>query len=381
MAPTAILIHGDTVRTPELRHEVPLGIPDPFFYAESDGRRMVAISAMEAMRVESLGIGVEIHTPEEFGADELRRSGLDIHTYASEMAVRIVGGLGIEEAVVPVRFPLGIAEALRANGVELSVDQKLFDDRRRSKSAHELAGIRRAQKAAEAGVAVARDLLRRAENANGGLAVDGEPLTCELLKEHIQAAFLAHGAVSDEMIASHGAQTAIGHDMGSGAIGRDDVVLLDLFPVDVESACFADITRTLAVGEVSTEIRDWHRLCREALELATAEIRPGVNGGDVHRLVSEYFAERGFPTLLTKQEGEVLQDGFYHGLGHGVGLEVHESPALGVIGEELVPGDVITIEPGLYRQGFGGVRVEDLLLVTEDGHELLTDCPYELDLS
>ena len=230
-------------------------------------------------------------------------------------------------------------------------------------------------------MAAARDLLSRAEPSNGGLAVDGEPLTCELVKARAQAAFLAHGAVSDEMIVSHGPQTAIGHEMGSGAIGRDDVVLLDLFPVDVESACFSDITRTLAVGEVPDEIRAWYALCREALDLATGEIRPGVNGGDVHRLVSEFFAERGFPTLLTKPEGEVLRDGFYHGLGHGVGLEVHESPSLGMIGEELVPGDVITIEPGLYRYGFGGVRVEDLLLVTDDGYELLTDCPYDLDVS
>ena len=182
MAPSAILIDGDTVRTPELRHEVPLGIPDPFVYAELDGRRLVAIGAMEAMRVEALDTGLEVHTPEEFGADELRRSGLDIHAYATEMAVRIARGLGIRDAVVPRGFPLGIADALRADGVALAVDQRLFDDRRRAKSAHELAGIRRAQKAAEAGIEVARELLRRAERSNGGLAVDGEPLTCELLE-------------------------------------------------------------------------------------------------------------------------------------------------------------------------------------------------------
>jgi Xaa-Pro aminopeptidase len=374
-----VLIVGDTIRTPELRHEVPLGIPDAFVYAELDGRKVVAISSMEAMRVEGLDAGLDVRSTEEFGADEIRRSGVDIHTAAVELAIRIAGGLGIDEATVPRNFPLGIADALRGAGVELTVDQKLFDDRRRRKSGHELAGIRRAQKAAEAGMAVARDLIRRAEPANGGLSVDGEPLTCELLKEHVQSAFLAHGALAEEMIVSHGPQPAIGHNMGSGPIGRDDVLIFDLFPVDLESACFADMTRTLVVGDAPEEIREWHGLCRGALEMASAEIRPGVNGGDVHRLVSEFFGERGFPTQLTKAEGEVLRDGFYHGLGHGVGLEVHESPSLGMIGEELVAGDVITIEPGLYRQGLGGVRVEDLLLVTDDGYELLTDCPYDLD--
>ncbi|MGH3057901.1 MAG: M24 family metallopeptidase [Gaiellaceae bacterium] len=377
---SAILIIGDTVRSPELRHEVPLGIPDSFVYAELDGRRIVVTSAMEASRVESLGTGLEVRATDEFGADEIRRSGLDVHAAARELVLRIVVGLQVEAATVPRGFPLGFADDLRAAGIELTVDQKLFDDRRRRKSGHELAGIRRAQKAAEAGMAVARDLLRRAEPANGGLSVDGLALTCELLKERVQAEFLAHGALAEEMIVSHGPQTAVGHDAGSGPIAEDDVVLLDLFPIDLESACYADMTRTFALGDVHDEIRDWHGLCCEALELAAAEVRPGVGGGDLHRLVSEFFAERGFPTLLTKREGEPLRDGFYHGLGHGVGLEVHESPGLGMIGQELVSGDVIAVEPGLYRHGFGGVRMEDLLLVTDDGYERLTNCPYELEV-
>jgi Xaa-Pro aminopeptidase len=375
-----VLIIGDTMRNPEVRHEVPLGIPDPFVYAELDGRRIVAISSMEATRVEALGTGLEVRPLEEFGADEIRRSGLDVHEAAKRLNLNIVQGLGIDRATVPRGFPVGFADALREAGVDLTVDQKLFDDRRRRKSGHELAGIRRAQKAAESGVAVARELLRSAERANGGLSVEGETLTCELLKERIQTEFLRHGAFGEEMIVSHGPQTAVGHDMGSGPIGADDVVLLDLFPVDLESACYADITRTFLVGDGPEEFREWYSLCREALDLAAAEVRPGADGGAIHRLVSGFFAERGFPTQLTKQEGEVLRDGFYHGLGHGVGLEVHEAPGLGMIGQELVAGDVITIEPGLYRYGFGGVRVEDLLLVTDDGYELLTDCPYELEL-
>lgn len=375
-----VLIVGDTVRVPELRHEVPLGIPDAFLYAEIGDRRVVAISSMEAMRVEGLGSGLEVHATEEFGADEIRRSGLDPHAAGIELAVRAVRGLGIERATVPQGFPLGVADALRAAGVELDVDQKLFDNRRRRKSGHELAGIRRAQKAAEAGVETARELLARAERSDGSLTVDGETLTCELLKERIQSTFLAHGALADDMIVSHGPQTAIGHDMGSGAIAPDDVLILDLFPVDLESACYADLTRTFVVGEMPDEIAEWHALCREALELAVAEVRPGANGGDLHRLVSRFFADHGFPTQLTKAEGEVLRDGFYHGLGHGVGLEVHESPGLGMLGDELVAGDVITIEPGLYKHGFGGVRVEDLLLVTDDGYERLTDCPYDLEV-
>jgi Xaa-Pro aminopeptidase len=376
-----VLIVGDTERVPELRHEVPLSIPDPFFYVEQDGRRVVVIGSMEIPRIEGAGAGLEARPLEEFGVDELLRAGLDRNAFQNELTLRIAGGLGLESVVVPRSFPVAVADELRKAGVEIVVDQQLFDGRRRVKTHAELAGVRRAQRATELAMGEALELLRAAEPRNGRLEVEGEELTCELVKRRVQAAFLRHGAFSDEPIVSHGAQTAVGHDAGSGAIGPDDVVLLDLFPRDLESACYADMTRTFALGTVPDEIREYHRLCKEALDRAAEAVRPGVDGGELHRSTCTFFAEHGYPTQLTKKEGEVLEDGFYHGLGHGVGLMVHEPPSLGMLGQELVPGDVITLEPGLYRRGFGGVRLEDLLLVTEDGCEVLTDFPYELEVS
>jgi Xaa-Pro aminopeptidase len=333
---------------------------------------------MEGPRLDALGTGLEVRPYQEFGLDELRRGGLDAYAVRNELTRRIVRGLGIEHAAVPHSFPLGAADTLRADGVQLTLDQKLFDDRRRVKTEHELAGIRRAQTASEAAMGVARDMLRRSEAHDGGREIDGEPLTCELLKERIQSVFLSHGAFAEEITVSHGPQTAIAHDGGSGAIAAHDVVLVDLFPKDTESACFADMTRTFALGEVAEELQTWHRLCKEALDLAIPLIRPGADGGDVYREVCRLFDAHGYPTNLTKKPGEVLREGFNHGLGHGVGLEAHEAPGLGMASQHLVAGDVLAVEPALYREGFGGVRIEDLVLVTEDGCEVLTDFPYEL---
>jgi Xaa-Pro aminopeptidase len=376
-----VLIVGDTHGTPELRHEVPLAIMDPFVYVEASGRRVVAIGSMEATRVEALGTDLSVRAFEEFGADELRRSGLDVYSVANELTIAVVRDLGIAQAAVPRAFPLGVADALRDAGVMLTVDQKRFDDRRRRKTEHELAGIRRAQKASEAAMAAAADLLRRSEPHDGKRSVDGRLLTCEVLREQIQTELIGHEAVANEIIVSHGSQTAVGHDEGSGPIGADDVVLIDLFPMNIDSACYADMTRTFALGRVDDELHAWHRLCREALELAVAHIRPGVDSGDLHRQVCALFGEHGHPTQATKKEGEVLRDGFYHALGHGVGLDAHEAPYVGMIGEELVAGDVLAIEPGLYRYGFAGIRLEDLVLVTEDGCEVLTDFPYEFEVT
>jgi Xaa-Pro aminopeptidase len=376
-----VLIVADSIRCPELRHEVPLAVPDAFFYLEHGGRKHMVAPSMELARLPVVAPDIEGHPLEEFGIDELFGRGLPLEEVHLELLLRACRGIGVESAVVPARFPVWAADHLRANGIELRPDRSFFDDRRRVKTEAELAGIKRAQLAAEAGMAAGVELLRRAERNGAGLVVDGEPLTCELVKLHAERAFSEHGAAAEEFIVSHGAQTAIGHDMGSGRIEPGDVVLFDFFPRDRESACFADMTRTFVVaGEPDEELSEFHRLSKEALELCVAAIRPGLNGKELHALVCDFFHGHGYPTQLHKQDGEVLDSGFYHATGHGIGLEVHEKPNIGRAGQPFLPGDVLAVEPGLYRAGFGGVRVEDLVLVTEDGAEVLTHFPYELEV-
>jgi Xaa-Pro aminopeptidase len=376
---TDVLVYADSMRSPELRHEVPLPVPDPFLYVEHEGERHAVVTAFEIDRIEALGVGVKTHPLEEFGYDQLLAEGLSRDEVGRRVALSACRSLGVVEAAVPSTFPLELADFLRSEGVVLKPDRELFEARRRVKNEFELAGIRRAQRGCEAAMAAACELLRRAEASNGALSVDGEPLTCERLKLVVEGVFGEHGLSAEEFVVSHGAQTAIGHEMGSGPIAPNEPVVFDLFPRDRESGCYADMTRTFVVGTPPEELVRYRELCREALDRALEAIRPGTAGRELHRLVCDFFHEHGFPTQLSKQPGEVLSDGFYHGLGHGVGLEVHERPALGRGSDELVAGDVVAVEPGLYRQGFGGCRLEDLVLVTANGAENLTDYPYDLE--
>jgi len=225
-----------------------------------------------------------------------------------------------------------------------------------------------------------RELLRRSEIRGDELLLDGKQLTVERVKADMSVAFAAHDTAADEYIVAPGAQGAMGHHMGSGPIRPGAPLVVDIFPRDNASAVYTDMTRTFVVGDVPDDVREWHRLCKEALDRAESEIKDDVDGRSIFDGTCDIFEAAGEPTQRTKQPGEALSDGFFHGLGHGVGLEVHEEPSMGrLANKKLVAGDVVTVEPGLYRAGYGGVRLEDIVLVTESGADVITDYPYDLE--
>jgi Xaa-Pro aminopeptidase len=363
-----LLIFADTIRSPELRHEVPVPIPDAFIYAEKDGARYVFVGSLEIPRIEGIN-GIVTVPLEELEIDELYSRGLPWYEAERELVLRACRKINLEEAVTPRAFPLDAADHLRANGVSLRPQGELFDERRRVKNPAELEGIRRAQSAAQNAMGKIRDRLREGD------------VTCEELQAVALRSFSEDGVIAPDMvIVSHGEQTAIGHEPGHGPVVEGEAVIADLYPQEPVSGCYADMTRTFCVGEPPEELVRYHALVKEALDRACEAVRPGITGKELHRITCEIFEAQGFPTQLTKDPSKPLEDGFFHALGHGVGLEVHELPSLGRLGTELVAGDVLAVEPGLYRKGFGGCRLEDLVLVTDDGAEVLTDFPYELTL-
>jgi Xaa-Pro aminopeptidase len=377
----AVLIHADSVRSATLRHEVPLAVIDPFTYLEFDGRRVVVISVLEADRVAEVAPEIEIVDPYALGMDELIAQGLRWDQSEVELALRACQKFGVTRAVVPGETPVAIADRLRDEGIEVVVDEPEFIRRRRVKNELEIDGVRRAQAAANGAMGVAAELLRDSYDRDGVLYHRGDILTSEAVREAMREHTAAAGCPmpGDVIVASAGAG-ASGHDPGSGPLAAGAPIVIDIWPEDEASGCWADMTRTFVAGaEPAADIVEMHRLSLEALDAVKAAARPGVTGKELYDISCDVFEAAGHPTQRTKAEGESLDEGFYHSLGHGVGLEVHEYPALGRSGHEpLVPGDVIAVEPGTYRQGYGGVRLEDLLLITPDGCEVLTDYPYDL---
>jgi Xaa-Pro aminopeptidase len=372
-----VLIFADTERSPELRHEVPVAIGDAFLYAETNGTRHVLTNVLELSKMKKLGLTTHLGT--DYGSDDLVAEGKEWEEIQKEILLRAVRDFGVTSAVVPFWFPTKLADHLRANGIELTPDEKFFNARRRVKNDEELAGMRRAQRAAEAGMRAAQSMLAAADVDGKNLMLDGEVLTSERVKVAMRQAFEEHNCAADDFIVAGGAQGAVGHDTGSGPLEADSPIIIDIWPRDRESACFTDMTRTFVVGEPPEEIAEWHRLTNEALDRSFDGIKAGVTGRAVFDAACDVYEAAGQKTGRTKEKGVPLDEGFFHALGHGVGLEVHEMPIMGMVGaEKLVAGDVVTVEPGLYRQDFGGVRLEDIVLVTDEGYENLTEFPYDL---
>jgi Xaa-Pro aminopeptidase len=374
---TGLLLYGDTEHSAALRHEVPVAIIDPFLYAELDGSTWIMSSSLESRRLAAVRPDAELLDIDDLGLTELVQRGLTNEQVDVELASRAAARTGITAAIVDFDFPLAIAERLRADGIELRVDLEAVAERRRRKSERELEGIRRAQRAAEAAMRDAAALLARAQPDGDRLRLDGEVLTAEAVRTAMRDTAWRHGALlpADVIVASVWQGT--GHDPGVGPLPAGLPIDIDIWPCDTESGCWADMTRTFVVGaDAPDEIRRQERLARVALEQALDAIRPGVTGRELHARTCALFEAEGYRTQRTGP-GPDPMEGFQFSLGHGVGLRVHEPPALGRSGvEPLVAGDVLAVEPGLWDGELGGVRYEDLVLVTEDGCEVLTRFPY-----
>jgi Xaa-Pro aminopeptidase len=348
--------------------------PDPFVTLYTDETRLL-VSALEYGRADrtARADSVERH------ADYNHREHVAEHGPTEGKHRTIAAFLesyDVESVAVPDDFPLGTADGLRELGVTVQADtDAVIESIRAVKTDTEIERIRKAQNANEAAMARTETLLRAASVDDGTLVYEGEALTSERLKEEIEIELLRNGYALDETIVACGADAADPHDRGSGPLEAGESIIVDIFPRSKETGYYGDLTRTFCVGEPSETVASWYALTLEAQRAALETIEAGVSGSTVHDAVCDVYEEAGVPTLRADANA---QTGFIHTTGHGVGLDIHEFPRLSEQDVDLEAGNVVTVEPGLYDPTVGGVRIEDLVVVTEDGYENLTEYDKEL---
>jgi len=353
--------------------------PDAVICLRVAGKRYLAVSSLEYGRAVKEAPVDELLSHEELGIIDLARElKSSAKAYAAAVA-NLLDEIGASNSpiVVPANFGLVYADGLRARGITLTPDGKLFDSLRRAKTEEEISNIEKTQNAVEAACAHAVEILEESGIEDDGiLKWRGAPLSSELLRAEIEIELLRRGCAADGTIVAGGPQAADPHERGHGPLKAGESIIVDIFPVDISTRYYSDMTRTFVKGEPNEGLQEMYDTVLESQEAALSMIRAGVNGRDVHRKVADVLHEAGYKTNVHDQEeGKPLTEGFFHGTGHGVGLEIHEAPRVSLADEDLIPGDVISVEPGVYDPKVGGVRIEDLVVVTEDGCRNLTTFP------
>lgn len=342
--------------------------PDAFFFLEHNGKKTVLLSDLEIDRGRR-----EARVDEVLSLRELTRGNKGADPVAA--VTQLLQKRKIRRVQVPGNFPFAVAETLKKSGINAVPTKGHLWPSREIKTRDEIAKIRRAVKLSEIGILRAVEILRAAKIASRRqLTWGGKTLTSEMLRAEIDIAILRAGGIADGTIVAGGMQACDPHERGHGPLRADELIILDVFPRDRETGYFGDLTRTVVRGRADEAQRNlWQTVC-EAQRLAIRAIKPGVKGRDIHKATRRFFDQRGYRTA----QDNGRWTGFFHGTGHGVGLELHEEPRFAAA--VFRPGQVFTVEPGLYYPKIGGARHEDMIVVTEGGRRLLSKLEIPLEL-
>jgi Xaa-Pro aminopeptidase len=364
----ARLIYAASPRSADMLYATGFHAPDAFLFLEHRGKKTIVLNDLEIDRGRR-----EAEVDEIISASAL---GRDLGTLSPPvMAAGLLLGRKIRRVEVPTDFPLGFAHHLEKAGIKVAPVEGHFWPEREIKDKRELADLVRALGIAKAGILRAAEVLRASKIGRGGLLKwNGKTLSSGIVRAEADAAVLRAGGVPDGTIVAGGAQACDPHERGHGPLRAHELIILDVFPRDARSGFFGDLTRTVVRGRASEEQRKmWQTVC-DAQKLAIRAIKPRIKGAAVHKSVQDFFLSRGYRT----EQKRGRWTGFFHGTGHGLGLDLHEEPRISAT--VFRPGQVFTVEPGLYYPGIGGARHEDVVVVTATGCRALNRLSVPLEL-
>ena len=370
----AILMIASSEGDADMLYAVGMFVPDAFTYIERGGRKTVVMSDLEIDRAKANAKVDEILSYSVFQA-RLKRRGVEQPKFADVVA-EILREIGVRSVLVPERFPTGYADHLREQGIAVQAKEDPFWDARPIKTQYEIDCISRASRLTESAIRVAIEALRASTVKDGLLYGPEGIVTSEYLKKLIAVHLLERECLAMHTIVASGIQGCDPHNQGSGPLRAGEPIILDVFPKSISTGYYADITRTVVKGPASDTLKRQYDAVLEAQEVVFARLKAGVDGQEIHQAVEAHFKANGFET--GEKEGRL--QGFFHGTGHGFGLEVHEPPRISKVPSIMRPGHVVTVEPGLYYTSVGGVRIEDNVVVTETGYDNLTQLDKQLEV-
>ncbi|MSS72521.1 MAG: aminopeptidase P family protein [Candidatus Latescibacteria bacterium] len=370
----AILMIAASETSPDLYYASGFLAPDDFIYFETPRQKVLLMSDLEIdrARAESRADRVlSISKYEEVAGKTGAENPTALH--ALDVALR---EHGIRSLLVPRKFPIEAADFLRGKGFHLDFRKGSILPERETKSGPEIEHILEVQRHTEAAMERAIQAIRESEVRDETLYRDGQPLTAEAIKRIVAFDLMERECIAQHTIVACGDLGCDPHNRGTGPLKADRTIILDIFPRSSESGYYGDLTRTVVRGRASDAVRKIYDAVARAQEVVFGRLKVGADGVEIHQAVMDHFNHLGYRT------GEVdgRMQGFFHGTGHGVGLEIHEPPRISRRGDVLRDGHVVTVEPGLYYPGVGAVRTEDLVVVTEGGYHNLTSCPKVLEV-
>jgi Xaa-Pro aminopeptidase len=347
--------------------------PDPFIFLERNGKCTLVLSDLEIDRGRKQAKADEFVMFSQL-EHEVQGKSKKAPPY-EKVHAHFLRKRGIKSTIVPSNFPLGYAQELAANKIHVRATNGLFWPEREAKSENEIEMIGRALRITEKGLKRAIEVLKASKpGARKRLRWSGKTLTSEMLRAEIDSAILRAGGIPTGTIVAGGDQACDPHERGFGPLYANSLIILDVFPRDAKTGYFGDMTRTVLRGRASEAQRNLWNTVKAGQALAVRKIKAGVSGMTIHKAIQQFFAERGFPTEVRKGR----RVGFFHGTGHGLGLEIHEHPRLQKV--TLKDRQVLTVEPGLYYPGLGGARQEDVVVVTKSGCRVLSRFPKQLEI-
>jgi Xaa-Pro aminopeptidase len=364
---------NDSERDANMLYATRMFVPDPFIWFETRKRSCVVISDLEIDRARRQANVDRVLSfaryQQQLTRDGIKRPGL------ADVLNRVLGDFRVRQVEVPTNFPIGLARKLR--GIRVTVKPDPFFSEREIKTAAEIRSLQAALHLAQEGMQAAVAVLRASRiGRDRFLYRGGHKLTSEQIQGVINAMIAGLGGVAARTIVAGGNQGCDPHEIGHGPLRAHATIILDIFPRDMRTGYWGDITRTVVRGRASDAVKKLYKIVGDAQQLAFQRLRDDVNGQDVHEAIQKLFVSKGYRTGVIRGR----MQGFFHGTGHGLGLEIHERPRVSLASEILRAGQVVTVEPGLYYWGVGGVRLEDVAVIQPNGARNLTRFPKTLEI-